>query len=144
MQARLTARSLGFAGLLPFYLFLAGFWWLEDYLRSVSIQGFVIYSLAILCFLAGALWGMARHRPPGDQPALLIVSNGLVVFAVAAVLTAQALLASILLMLSFLALLWFERSLGERTGWYAAMRAQLTAGVVVAHLGFIAGQLAGA
>lgn len=134
MQAKLTARSLGFAGLAPFYLSLLGFWLTEDYLRSVSVQGFIIYSLAILCFLSGALWGSVKNLPSPEQSARLLISNGLVIFAVASVLTAQAVVAAALLMLGYLALLWYERNVDEPSGWYARMRWQLTAAVVLAHL----------
>lgn len=137
MQARLTAHTLGFAGLIPFYGFLAGYFLFEDYLRSVSIQGFVVYSLAILSFLAGALWGQARVQPADVQPLRLLVSNGLVVFAVASMLTAQTMLAASLLTLGYLALLWYERNVDGVDGWYPAMRLQLTAGVVLAHLIYI-------
>lgn len=134
MQAKLTARLLGFAGLIPFYAFLLGFWLTEDYPRSVSVQGFVIYSLAILCFLSGALWGSVKTLSPVEQPMRLLISNGLVVFAVASVLTAQAVMAAGLLMLGYLALLWYERNVDGSLGWYARMRGQLTAGVVLAHV----------
>ena len=133
MQAKLTARVLGFAGLAPFYLFLLGFWLTQDYPRSFSIQGFVIYSLAILCFLSGALWGSVKTLSLIEQPLRLVISNGLVVFAVASVLTAQAMMAAGLLMLGYIALLWYERNVDDTTGWYAQLRLQLTLGVVVAH-----------
>ena len=133
MQAKLTAHVLGFLGLVPFYLFLLGFWLTEDYPRSVSVQGFVIYSLAILCFLSGVLWGSVKTLSPVEQPMRLFISNGLVVFAVASVLTAQAVMAAGLLMLGYLALLWYERNVDDTSGWYARMRWQLTAGVVLAH-----------
>jgi hypothetical protein len=119
MNNRAVMLTLGYAGLLPFYGFLAGAWSLEDWPAAVSVQGFIIYSLGILCFLAGTLWGRVQSF---DAPhrARLLVSNGLVLFAVAAVLTAQAWLAS----------------LGLMTGlppWYGVMRRNLTLGVVLAH-----------
>jgi hypothetical protein len=88
---------LGYAGLLPFYGFLAGSWWLRDWPAAVSVQGFVIYSLGILSFLGGSLWGRVQLL---DEPgaARLIISNGVVLFGVAAVLTAQAWLAAVGLM----------------------------------------------
>ena len=134
MQAKLTARILGFAGLIPFYFFLLGFWLTEDYPRSLSVQGFIVYSLAIFCFLSGALWGSVKTLSPVEQPMRLLISNGLVIFAVASVLTAQAVMAAGLLLLGYLALLWYERNVDDTSGWYPRMRWQLTAGVVVAHL----------
>ena len=103
MQNRIMMLSLGYAGLLPFYGFLAGIWWLEGWPAAVSVQGFVIYSLGILCFLSGTLWGRVQSL---EEPfaARLLISNGLVLFAVAAVLTAQAWLAAVALMVGYLAL----------------------------------------
>jgi uncharacterized membrane protein len=66
-----------------------------------------------------------------------VISNGIVIFAVASVLTAQVVLAVLLLMHGYLALLWFERRTEETKNWYSAMRAQLTLGVVLAHLLYV-------
>jgi hypothetical protein len=123
--------------LLPFYGFLAGAWWLKDWPAAVSVQGFVIYSLGILCFLGGTLWG--RVQSLGEPfAARLLVSNGLVLFAVAAVLTAQAWLAAVALMAGYLALLWYERAGEHLPAWYGVMRRNLTLGVVLAHALFFA------
>lgn len=134
MQARLTASVLGYAGLIPFYGFLLGFALLEDYPRSLSIQGFLLYSLAILSFLGGTVWGYARNQPLGEQTLRLVVSNGVVIFAVACLLTAQTTLAATLMLLGYLALLWYERNVDGTEGWYATLRWRLTAGVVLAHV----------
>ena len=93
MSSRLISQLLGYAGLIPFFGFCLGFSSLEDWPRSLSIQGFVIYSLAIFAFLAGALWGQVQAVQAADGESAvstLIVSNGLVLFGVAAILTAQA------------------------------------------------------
>ena len=139
MQNRTVMLGLGYAGLLPFYGFLAGAWFLEDWPGAVSVQGFVIYSLGILCFLGGTIWGrvQSEHEP---VVARLLISNGLVLFAVAAVLTAKAWLAAIALMSGYLELLWFERGAEILPDWYAAMRRNLTLGVVLAHGLFFAQQ----
>jgi hypothetical protein len=101
------------------------------------VQGFVIYSLGILCFLGGTLWGRVQSL---EEPfaARLLVSNGLVLFAVAAVLTAQAWLAAVALMAGYLALLWYERAGEHLPAWYGVMRRNLTLGVVLAHALFFA------
>ena len=93
----LISQLLGYAGLIPFFGFCLGFSSLEDWPRSLSIQGFVIYSLAIFAFLAGALWGQVQAVQAADGESAvstLIVSNGLVLFGVAAILTAQAMMAA--------------------------------------------------
>ena len=139
MQNRRVMLGLGYAGLLPFYGFLAGVWLLSDWPGAVSVQGFVIYSLGILCFLGGTLWGRVQT---GAEPliARLLISNGVVLFAVAAVLTAKAWLAAVALMGGYLALLWYERGAEILPIWYAAMRRNLTLGVVLAHGLFFAHQ----
>jgi signal transduction histidine kinase len=63
-----------------------------------------------------------------------------VLFAVAAVLTAQAWLAAVALMGGYLALLWYERASEHLPAWYGAMRRNLTLGVVLAHALFFAVQ----
>jgi hypothetical protein len=129
---------LGYAGLAPFAAFAAGVCFLDDYLHSLSQQGFVIYSLAILCFLAGSLWGSAIHFPEPAKRLRLLVSNGLVVFAALGVLTAQLLLASLLLLLGHLAVLWYERNTSAVWGWYGRLRTRLTGVAVVLHLVYAA------
>ncbi len=133
MDSRTVAKLLGYAGLIPFYGFVMACAVLEDWPQSVSKQGFVIYSLGILAFLAGTQW---RSGLSEGLITRLLVSNGLVLFGVGAVLTAQLFLAALLLMLGFLALLWYERHIDGREGWYAVMRLRLTAAVVLAHLLF--------
>ena len=132
MRNRTVMLGLGYAGLLPFYGFLAGAWLLSDWPGALSVQGFVIYSLGILCFLGGTLWGRVQTD---EEPliARLLISNGIVLFAVAAVLTAKAWLAAVALMGGYLALLWYERAAENLPIWYAAMRRNLTLGVVLAH-----------
>ena len=75
--------------------------------------------------------------PDGEQNFHLVVSNGIVIFAVASVLTAQVVLAALLLTLGYLALLWYERRTQTMRDWYSAMRAQLTLAVVFAHLLYV-------
>ena len=132
MQNRTVMLGLGYAGLLPFYGFLAGAWLLTDWPRAISVQGFMIYSLGILCFLGGTVWGRVQSA---DEPVFtrLLISNGVVLFAVTAVLTAKAWLAAMALMGGFLAVLWYERGAENLPSWYDVMRRNLTVGVVLAH-----------
>ena len=139
MQNRIVMLGLGYAGLLPFYGFLAGAWLLSDWPGAVSVQGFVVYSLGILCFLGGTLWGRVQSLE-GPLMDRLLVSNGVVLFAVAAVLTAKVWLATVALMGGYLALLWYERGVESLPAWYAVMRRNLTLGVVLAHGLFFAQQ----
>ncbi len=140
MPDRVISQRLGYAGLLPFYGLISGSLFCTDWEKSISTQGFIIYSLAILCFLAGALWGMAQKENEAIW-SKLVVSNGLVLFAVGAVLTAQVAMASLLLMFAYMALWWFERRAFNSEVWYVSLRSRLTIGVTVAHIIFLAGQL---
>ena len=147
MSSRLISQLLGYAGLIPFFGFCVGFSSLEDWPRSLSIQGFVIYSLAIFAFLAGALWGQVQavEAVEGESAvSTLIVSNGLVLFGVAAILTAQAMMAAVFLMLGYIALLWYETRVSALDTWYRLMRRRLTLGVVLAHIIFVVLHVTGA
>jgi hypothetical protein len=131
--------GLGYAGLLPFLAFTLGVWFLDNYLQALSLRGFIVYSLAILCFLAGTLWGSAMHRPNRAKLPRLVISNGIVIFAVVAVLVSQPVVCAFLLMLGQLATLWYERSSSESGGWYLQFRSRLTTVAVVLHLLFMTG-----
>lgn len=132
-------QILGFAGLLPFLAAALGVMFLDDLLLALSQRTFLLYSTAILCFLGGTLWGETLPEPSVGQGATILVSNGIVVFAVLAMLTAQPLLAAILLMLGHLMLLWYERQLPQRAVWYTRMRSWLTFVAVLTHLMFAVG-----
>ncbi len=138
-SSRRLMNALGFAGLTPFVLFSLGVWLLGGYLQAVSLRGFIVYSLAILCFLAGTLWGSAIHYPERGKLLRLVVSNGIVVFAAVAVLIAQPLVCAFLLMLGYLATLWYEKGSSDQEGWYLLLRSRLTSVAVVLHLLFMAG-----
>lgn len=132
-------QCLGFAGLLPFIAAALGTMFLSDLLYAVSQRSFLLYSTAILCFLAGTLWGETLPEPQAGQGAIILVSNGVVLFAVLAMLTAQPLLAALLLMLGHLSQLWYERQLPGRSLWYTRLRVYLTSGAVLTHLMFMVG-----
>ena len=139
MKPRRVMQSLGAAGLLPFIAAALGTMFLSDLLYALSQRTFLLYSTAILCFLAGTLWGETLPEPKQGQGAAIIASNGVVLFAVLAMLTAQPLLAALLLMLGHLAQLWYERQLPDRSAWYTRLRTYLTFGVVLTHLMFMVG-----
>ena len=132
-------RTLGALGLLPFFATALGTMFLSDLLLALSQRAFLIYSLAILCFLAGTIWGERIADGEKRELAPLLISNGVVLFAVFAILTAQPLVAALLLMVGHLAQFWYERSLPQRSVAYTRMRGWLTAGAAVAHLMFAIG-----
>ena len=132
-------RLLGAAGLLPFIATALGIYIFDDLLQALSQRAFLIYSAAILCFLAGTLWGETLPEPQVGQGATILISNGVVLFAVFAMLTARPLVAALLLMLGHIAQLWYERQSLRRPRWYVSMRTVLTAVAVVCHLAFAVG-----
>ncbi|EAQ97782.1 DUF3429 domain-containing protein [Congregibacter litoralis] len=138
MSMRLM-QALGVAGLIPFIVASLGVMFLDDLLLALSQRSFLLYSTAILCFLGGTLWGETLPEPAAGQGAAILISNGIVLFAVLAMLTAQPLLAALLLMLGHLALLWYERQLPHRADWYTRMRSWLTFIAVLTHLMFSIG-----
>ena len=133
MHGNKLIRSLGYAGLIPFLIIPSVVWLVQDRLPGLAPQAFLLYSLAILCFLAGTVWGRAQTtiHPLARH---LLVSNLLVLFAVASVLAVADWLALILLTLGYLTLLWYERRDASIPSWYVAMRMKLTLGVVLAHV----------
>jgi len=71
------AVLLGYAGALPFILAVLLVMVPGDH-HSVVRTSLLLYSLAIVSFLAGSWWGIALLR---RQPAILVASNVLVVTA---------------------------------------------------------------
>jgi hypothetical protein len=132
-------QVLSVAGLLPFVAAALGVMFLNDLLLALSQRTFLLYSTAILCFLGGTLWGETLSAPSVGHGATILISNGIVLFAVLAMLTAQPLLAAILLMLGHLMLLWYERQLPQRALWYTRMRSWVSFVVVLSHLMFAIG-----
>jgi hypothetical protein len=128
-----TSWLLGLAGLIPFMAGLLAFIYLQDYPKSLGQHAFLLYSLAILSFLAGTTWGWAQAARPTDGAIQLLVSNGLVIFAVLAMLTANPFWALVLLAFGYLVFLGYERRVLEQTADYRRMRALLTIFVVLLH-----------
>jgi hypothetical protein len=72
-----TATRLGWAGLLPFVAApVALYGWAEQ--AALVGSAIAAYALAILCFLAGAWWGIALLR---SRPVILVASNLMVIIA---------------------------------------------------------------
>jgi hypothetical protein len=128
---------LGLAGLIPFGAGLFAFIYLEAYPKALGQHAFLLYSLAILSFLAGTTWGWAQAARSSDGTIQLLVSNGIVIFAVLAMLTANPFWALIFLAIAYLVFLGYERRVLEQTSDYRRMRVLLTLCVVLLH-GFMA------
>lgn len=116
---------LGSAGLTPFYLFAALAWLPDTSLQAFSERGFVLYSLVILAFLAGSLWGSANVRRGSDKINRLLASNLLAVLGAVVVMIAAPPVAALILLLLHLAQLWYETS-SATSRWYLSLRRRLT------------------
>ena len=75
--------GLAIAGLIPF----AGTAVLAGLGFERALNGFLFYSLAISAFLCGSWWGIALAKTPSSDPVwlVLVLSNGLVIASVAAI-----------------------------------------------------------
>lgn len=139
MHSRTLVQLLGYAGLLPFAAGAIGTLVLQDDAWNFARHAFMVYSLAILCFLAGTLWGSAIDYPQPQKMRRLLISNGIVIFAVTGILTDRQWLAALLLILGYLAVLWYEQGSKGSVGWYMGLRARLTWVAVATHLLYIVG-----
>jgi len=143
-RPRLLMQLLGWAGLLPFVLAAAAIWLAQGYPQALAQHAFVLYSLAILAFLGGTLWGrllpvLAADGEDGGPPLpadawlRALISNGVVLYAFVAVLTSQTFIAAGFLALGYLTVLWYELGSSDMAPWYRRMRTRLTLLVVLLH-----------
>ena len=128
---------LGYLGLIPFFVLSTGCWFFSSALRELAGDGFILYSLGILCFLAGTLWGTAQFLPESSRPWRLVVSNIFTVLAFVSVWLVNILEASFFLMISYFCIYQYEASKQHSRGWYIKLRAKLTFGVLISHFSFI-------
>ena len=131
--------ALGYAGLAPFYGFAGMTWVMDPGMQQWALQGFTLYSLAILSFLAGSMWGSANVRVGADKASRLLVSNVVTVMGVAMLISFSPILAAALLALLHLILLYYEIA-HSSDGWYLQLRRRLTWLSMPAYLMFLLSQ----
>ena len=129
------ALWLGVAGLLPFWLPLIPIYsnGLMPADRALLLQ--MVYGAVILSFLGGIRWGAALKLPRGPLQSTLFVLSVLSSLAGFAALVLPGVAGLILLVAGFLGQgAWDVQSAqrGELPGWFATLRAMLTAGAVIA------------
>lgn len=120
-----VAVGLGWAGLLPFVAAPVALVLLPD-AAALVVSGVATYALAILCFLAGAWWGIALLR---RYPGVLIASNAVVIAGWLGYLFLPPDWALCLLALLLAATVLFERShpmFRPQPAYYAALRLRLS------------------
>tara|TARA_Y100001970_G_scaffold191819_1_gene233158 strand:- start:4137 stop:4586 length:450 start_codon:yes stop_codon:yes gene_type:complete len=137
--------GLGSLGLIPF---VAGLILSARQHDIIDISGesiFITYSLAILCFLAGVVWGQVLKVPSSHaHQRILIITNILVVIGWAAVLTSQKfyVLSVTVLTLGFVGVFFleftlFKLSTTRQDRQYARLRVILTGLVIAVHSGML-------
>lgn len=120
-----TVSRLGWAGLLPFIATPAALYLFEPQAKLVAEAG-AAYGLAILCFLAGAWWGIALLR---RRTGILFASNIAVLIAWAGYALLDRPGSLVLLAAVFFGMVFFERlhpMFQPQPGYYAALRLRLS------------------
>ena len=140
-----TTYILGIAGLTPFILgvILSILEYEVSGVPGVTI--FTTYSLAILCFLAGSLWGQVLKVPvSSNNQKILIATNVLVVIGWVAYLASEEFFITSIIVLGFtfagivfLEVKLFKNSTASQDGTYARLRFVLTNLVLAAHAGMV-------
>lgn len=124
-----TARTLGYAGLLPFIALTVV---APNLVQQYSIPAFLSYSAVILSFLGGIHWGVLMQQGGSDVARALCISMLPSLIAWAALLLPEH---WALLTLSTTYLAWWLYDRGAiTTTWYQKLRLQLTFVVILMHL----------
>ncbi|WP_052879797.1 DUF3429 domain-containing protein [Vibrio coralliirubri] len=140
-QTRNTMAKLGYMGLIPF---LFGLLLSLTDSQVFSLSGetlFITYSVVILSFLSGILWGNGiENFESQSSNKALILSNIIVLAAWLAVLLGeqQEFLTTLILILGYIAVWRAERSMREESqsegpDGYFNMRTRLTSSVMLMH-----------
>ena len=140
-EYRTVMGVLGYSGVLPFYVFALLPWASAPSMDSLVSRGFEVYSLVILSFLAGTLWGSANVRQGRDKISRLMVSNLLVLLAAAAFVFATPFVAALCLRGLHLVQLWYEIAHADQ-GWYLRLRCRLTLYSMPSYLVYVGALLA--
>ncbi|MCX2759086.1 DUF3429 domain-containing protein [Vibrio sp. Sgm 22] len=140
-QTRNTMAKLGYMGLIPF---LFGLLLSLTDSQFFSLSGetlFITYSVVILSFLSGILWGNGiENFESQSSNKALILSNVIVLVAWLAVLLGEQkeFITSLVLIIGYIAVWRAERSMREENqsegpDGYFDMRTRLTSSVVLMH-----------
>lgn len=140
-QTRNTMAKLGYMGLIPFLFGLLLSLTDSQFLGLSGETLFITYSVVILSFLSGILWGNGiENFESQSSNKALILSNVIVLFAWLAVLLGEQkeFLTTLLLIIGYIAVWRAERSMrkenqSEGPDGYFDMRTRLTSSVVLMH-----------
>ncbi|WP_122055942.1 DUF3429 domain-containing protein [Vibrio sp. Evd11] len=140
-QTRNTMAKLGYMGLIPFLFGLLLSLTDSQFLGQSGETLFITYSVVILSFLSGILWGSGiENFESQSSNKALILSNVTVLFAWLAVLLGEQkeFLTTLILIIGYIAVWRAERSMREENqsegpDGYFDMRTRLTSSVVLMH-----------
>lgn len=140
-QTRNTMAKLGYMGLVPFLFGLLLSLTDSQFLGLSGETLFITYSVVILSFLSGILWGSGiENFESQSSNKALILSNVIVLFAWLAVLLEEQkeFLTTLILIIGYIAVWRAERSMREENqsegpDGYFDMRTRLTSSVVLMH-----------
>ena len=128
----ITAKSLGYAGLIPFIVFSIGSW---SQLPMVSDSTYILiaYAAIILSFMGAIHWGVAMSNTEQHNGQYFIASVIPALSAWVALLIPNS-YAIILLIIGFIVLILYDWSVEKPQRlppWYIPMRNRLTVVVIV-------------
>ncbi|MEZ9156737.1 DUF3429 domain-containing protein [Vibrio lentus] len=140
-QTRNTMAKLGYMGLIPFLFGLLLSLTDSQFLGLSGETLFITYSVIILSFLSGILWGNGiENFESQSSNKALILSNVIVLVAWLAVLLGEQkeFLTTLILIIGYIAVWRAERSMREENqsegpDGYFDMRTRLTSSVVLMH-----------
>ncbi|MFS1906750.1 DUF3429 domain-containing protein [Vibrio lentus] len=140
-QTRNTMAKLGYMGLIPFLFGLLLSLTDSQFLGLSGETLFITYSVVILSFLSGILWGNGiENFASQSSNKALILSNVIVLFAWLAVLLGEQkeFLTTLILIIGYIAVWRAERSMREENqsegpDGYFDMRTRLTSSVELMH-----------
>ena len=122
-----TAKMLGYAGLIPFVVFSIGVWVPLPYVEDAA-QILVAYAAVILSFMGAVHWGVAMSSAGSDRSKYYIASVVPALIAWLALLM-PASYAMLVLLTAFIVLLAFDSAVTKPQGlpvWYIPLRLRLT------------------
>ncbi|MEL0608278.1 DUF3429 domain-containing protein [Vibrio echinoideorum] len=140
-QTRNTITKLGYMGLIPFLFGLLLSLTASQFLSLSGETLFITYSVVILSFLSGILWGNGiENFESQSSNKALILSNVIVLVAWVVVLLGEQkeFLTTLILIIGYIAVWRAERSMREENqsegpDGYFDMRTRLTSSVVLMH-----------
>lgn len=139
-----TIAYLSYGGLIPFIAATAGFYLLDEPLRTLALNLFVSYAAVILSFVGAVHWGFLLKSVLVKNLILLLTLSVLPGLIACIALLFEQQYALIIFLASYPLLLAYERITALNTllpDWYRSMRVKLTCTVTLLILVVLIGKL---